>query len=125
MAAVPSLVIDLNLPFGLLVLGFSIGQAFWGIHCFQTVYYFINYPKDRPILKVIVVLLWVLDTAHQFLVLKGLWKPLLSEYGDYGNLLAVSPELIVSITCFCIRAIYSDCFHVHRFKHYSLLSLHS
>ncbi|KAH7921096.1 hypothetical protein BV22DRAFT_753441 [Leucogyrophana mollusca] len=44
----------------------------WGVTCMQTFLYFVRYQDDHRSLKTLVISVWVLDTTHQFLIVKGI-----------------------------------------------------
>ncbi|TDL24658.1 hypothetical protein BD410DRAFT_786194 [Rickenella mellea] len=107
-------VIDLSLTYGPLLIGNLIGVAFWGAQCIQTVYYFVNYPKDSTLLKTWVMVLWGLDTAHVIICVKGIWFQLIRHYGDYVSLGNIRPELIYQLMITGIVAFMAQCYLARR-----------
>jgi len=51
----------------------------------------------------------------------SVWKPLITEYGDYTNLLSVSPEFILQTLPTAVVAFMTQCFYIRRIY---LLSTH-
>ncbi|TDL19966.1 hypothetical protein BD410DRAFT_830042 [Rickenella mellea] len=100
--------------YGPLLIGNFIAVAFWGAHCILTVYYFTNYPKDRTLLKAWVALLWVLDTAHTIILIKGIWSPLISQYGNFNDIVGVRPELVYQLLITASVAFMAQCYFVRR-----------
>ncbi|KAF9058451.1 hypothetical protein BDP27DRAFT_580796 [Rhodocollybia butyracea] len=71
--------------------------AFWGITVAQVYMYFRNYPKDRLLLKLYVLWLLALSTAHEILLIKGLTRPLLFNWANVVALQSAIPEIVWQI----------------------------
>ncbi|THH21275.1 hypothetical protein EW146_g256 [Bondarzewia mesenterica] len=106
-------ILDLSPSYGATLFGSFLSSAVWGASSLQTFLYFMNYESDPLSLKIIVSVLWVLDTANEILVLKsseyhGLvsqrspftvttcsdWRCLILEYGRISCLSVSQPELM-------------------------------
>ncbi|KAI3595812.1 hypothetical protein WG66_001032 [Moniliophthora roreri] len=68
--------------FGALLIGAMIAAGFTGILNSQCMSYVKLYPKDRPIFKILVLLIWLLDASHIISVTVALWEYLIDHAGD-------------------------------------------
>ncbi|KAJ6620260.1 hypothetical protein B0H10DRAFT_2022003 [Mycena sp. CBHHK59/15] len=51
-----------------------VGSVLWGITCMQTFLYIVHHQERDPLwIKLMVVWLWFMDTAHTVLVARGFW----------------------------------------------------
>ncbi|TDL19959.1 hypothetical protein BD410DRAFT_841726 [Rickenella mellea] len=114
MAATAPVILDLSLLYGPVLIGNSIAIAFWGAQCTLTIFYFINYTKDPTLVKAWVVLLFGLDTAHTILLIKGIWVPLISQYGNFEAIAGVLPELVYQQSINAVVAFMAQCYFVRR-----------
>ncbi|THH21273.1 hypothetical protein EW146_g254 [Bondarzewia mesenterica] len=110
------IILNLTSTSGALLFGSFLSCVVWGASSFQTFLYFMNYESDPTSLKVMVSVLWVLDTANEILVLKSNWLILILEYGRISNLTVSQPELmhhtwveamvVFAVQSYFIRRIY-------------------
>ncbi|KAJ8518247.1 hypothetical protein ONZ45_g4682 [Pleurotus djamor] len=63
------------------LIGYVLATALYGITVTQTFLYFRNYAKDHIGIKLIVVLLWALDTSATALVSYSLYSYLVKDFG--------------------------------------------
>lgn len=94
--AVPTASIDLSLSWGSLLAGTFASLILYGVSILQTFIYYVQYPKDRTPLKLLVAVVLLLDTLHQFLACAGLWSYLVQYYGDFANLAVMHPPLLLA-----------------------------
>ncbi|OCB90408.1 hypothetical protein A7U60_g2419 [Sanghuangporus baumii] len=74
MSSIPSGQLDSTL--GCLFLGVVFTSVLWGAGCIQLYFYYERYWKtDRLWLKVYMCLVWMLDTAHQALLVESIYVP--------------------------------------------------
>lgn len=93
---VPTASIDLSLSWGSLLAGTFASLILYGVSILQTFIYYVQYPKDRTPLKLLVAVVLLLDTLHQFLACAGLWSYLVQYYGDFVNLAVMHPPLLLA-----------------------------
>ncbi|KIJ64708.1 hypothetical protein HYDPIDRAFT_111279 [Hydnomerulius pinastri MD-312] len=72
----------------------------YGVSIMQTFIYYVWYPKDSCAQKLLVAILFVLDTAHAFLACSGIWNYFIQDYGDLANisLMHVPITLVILVT---------------------------
>lgn len=95
-ATVPTVSIDLSLSWGSLLAGTFASLILYGVSILQTFIYYVQYPKDRTPLKLLVAVVLLLDTLHQFLACAGLWSYLVQYYGNFVNLAVMHPPLLLA-----------------------------
>jgi len=81
--------------YGAVLIGCFLAQAIWGVSTVQVFIYFQSYEKDKLPLKLLVVLLWIIDTVNQILLLKSLFPVLILQYGRVAGLLDNQTEIAV------------------------------
>ncbi|KAG9311251.1 hypothetical protein JVU11DRAFT_8335 [Chiua virens] len=94
----PSVALPFNVDntLGALLIGGLFAAAFWGITSVQAYIYFQRYPDDRPALKIIVVILWVLDTFDACLTSQILYYYLVINYMNPSSIGIPVWSIIVS-----------------------------
>ncbi|KAF8185502.1 hypothetical protein K438DRAFT_1973812 [Mycena galopus ATCC 62051] len=73
----PSLDLNLQSTYGVLLIGSFFSTAVWGI----SVIYFMMYEKDPWKLKFLILVLMTIDTANEILVLRSVWPGLILHWG--------------------------------------------
>ncbi|CAA7262231.1 unnamed protein product [Cyclocybe aegerita] len=63
----------LDNSFGAIFIGMVIAGGLWGITTAQTYWYYTTYPKDPLGWKLLVAVVWALDTVHQALISSLFW----------------------------------------------------
>ncbi|KAI9458467.1 hypothetical protein HD554DRAFT_2177360 [Boletus coccyginus] len=86
--------VQLGPTYGAELLATFLSTALWGTTCVQTLIYFIHYPNDKLLLKVLVVWLWLADTVHQMLIVKGVYDSQIVHFCDYNRVENVIPEFL-------------------------------
>ncbi|ETW83487.1 hypothetical protein HETIRDRAFT_383555 [Heterobasidion irregulare TC 32-1] len=76
---------SIDTSFGALFDGALLAFVVYGITCSQVLKYFINYPQDSRSTKLLVAVIWMLDTLHRCITIHCLWFYLVSK--GNGNLL--------------------------------------
>ncbi|KAI0368640.1 hypothetical protein BV20DRAFT_1053832 [Pilatotrama ljubarskyi] len=56
--------LDLDTTIGLIFIGFLFTGFLFGVTTAQSGWYFRHYPTDRPILRILVATIWILDAVH-------------------------------------------------------------
>ncbi|KAG1849427.1 hypothetical protein DFJ58DRAFT_451399 [Suillus subalutaceus] len=110
---------NLDTSFGPLLGSIWLAFMFYGANCLQIFVYFINYPKDRMALKVIVIVIWLFDTAHQILGSIGIWQYLVSNYGNYVFLSGTHPPLLIALVFSSMVSTIAQLFFTYRIWHLS------
>ncbi|KAI0084383.1 hypothetical protein BDY19DRAFT_997738 [Irpex rosettiformis] len=94
------IVLDLTSTFGAMIIGSALSFAIWGIICMQAYVsaflYYANYPNDRLFLKLLVFVLWGMDTARLVLEFTALWTPLISRWGSVAAIQSNLPIMLHS-----------------------------
>ncbi|TFK37299.1 hypothetical protein BDQ12DRAFT_216821 [Crucibulum laeve] len=78
--APPRIVIDNT--YGAGFIGAIVTAMLYGITTLQTWFYFVHYPKDSSENKLLVSMIWVLDTAHMALVSLCMYHYLVTNYAN-------------------------------------------
>ncbi|KAG7085520.1 hypothetical protein E1B28_003080 [Marasmius oreades] len=69
--------------FGCLFIGTTLSGAMWGVTTMQTYNYFLEYfGVDRPLLSIMVGVVYALDTVHQMMLLHLVYTYLVSNFGN-------------------------------------------
>ncbi|ESK92421.1 hypothetical protein Moror_4552 [Moniliophthora roreri MCA 2997] len=100
--------------FGALLIGAMIAAGFTGILNSQCMSYVKLYPKDRPIFKILVLLIWLLDASHIISVTVALWEYLIDHAGDEKEADYIPKSLALSIAFTAITTLLVHCFLIHR-----------
>ncbi|KAF8553199.1 hypothetical protein OG21DRAFT_1510489 [Imleria badia] len=88
--------------------------ALWGTTCMQTLIYFIQYPNERLLLKSLVMWLWLANTAHEILIVKGVYDSQIVHFCDYNRIQTVVPEFIWQVLLTSLVAVSSQIFFTSR-----------
>ncbi|KAN0126501.1 hypothetical protein V8E52_000141 [Russula decolorans] len=75
-------IIDVKASLGAILIGCFIAIALSGVVAFQACIYFRLYPNDRPVNKVMVAVVWILDLCHTFLICTSAWDYLIANFGN-------------------------------------------
>ncbi|KLO12346.1 hypothetical protein SCHPADRAFT_905150 [Schizopora paradoxa] len=92
-AALPAL----DNTMGALYVGVLLAMGLWGVSSLQMYYYFNRYSKDDYRLKLLVVLVWLLDTAHQALISHTAYSYLITNYANPVYLGHIVRSLVVMV----------------------------
>ncbi|KIJ64709.1 hypothetical protein HYDPIDRAFT_28075 [Hydnomerulius pinastri MD-312] len=100
MSAVAFTGVDLGLYTGSTLAGIFGCLVLYGVSIMQTFIYYVGYPKDSIAQKLLVAIVFVLDTAHTLLACSGIWNYLIQDYGDLPNIsvLHVPITLVILVT---------------------------
>ncbi|KAE9394599.1 hypothetical protein BT96DRAFT_185124 [Gymnopus androsaceus JB14] len=90
---------------GALLVGILFSSALWGISAAQTYIYFDTfYNQDTPRLKLLVVFVFGLDTAHQIMLCHLIYVYLVSNFGNPNYLALVVWSILVMVILSAIIA---------------------
>ncbi|KIN97279.1 hypothetical protein M404DRAFT_160698, partial [Pisolithus tinctorius Marx 270] len=71
-------------------IGLTVNIFLYGVLTTQVYLYFTAYKKDRPWLKILVVILYIADTFNCIISIYYIYDALVSHFGDEANLLRAS-----------------------------------
>ncbi|KAJ7620221.1 hypothetical protein FB45DRAFT_839480 [Roridomyces roridus] len=100
--------------FGALLVGALFASVIYGISSLQATFYFRSYRNDPMRLKVLVAVIWVLDTIHTGFVWGAVWFYLIGQYDDVGSMDYISWEIPMVIIQSALIVICVHCFFAHR-----------
>ncbi|KAF9483202.1 hypothetical protein BDN70DRAFT_929377 [Pholiota conissans] len=109
-------VLDITASYGGVLLGLLFSFALYGVSCLQVFIYSMNCEADPKHTKIMVGLLWVVETANQICLVIGSWNTFVKKWGSLVNLTTVQLGImhhiwvghivIVSVQMFLARRIY-------------------
>ncbi|KAL6307240.1 hypothetical protein BKA93DRAFT_95453 [Sparassis latifolia] len=79
-ATVPLLSINLNPILGPIFIGVVCAAMFHGFTTLQTIFYYMNYPRDGLFLKILVFSLWILDTLSLAMISHGAYTYMITNF---------------------------------------------
>ncbi|OBZ79056.1 hypothetical protein A0H81_00119 [Grifola frondosa] len=92
-----------------------ISSVLYGFTSFQTYLYFIRFGKnDTQFLKSTVTFIWILETAHEFLIGHYLYWNLITNYGNPSALLATTHVDDVTTGITALITLVVQCFYARR-----------
>ncbi|KAG1750548.1 uncharacterized protein EDB91DRAFT_1244132 [Suillus paluster] len=89
--------VDIRDTFGAGFIGGMVAAILYGITTLQTYLYYVYYPRDNKSVKLLVALVWVIDTLHVSLMCHALYYYLVSNFGDEDALSAGNWSLFTSL----------------------------
>ncbi|TEB33965.1 hypothetical protein FA13DRAFT_1789750 [Coprinellus micaceus] len=92
-------VISIHETFGAGLVGALVNAIMYGLTTLQTYLYYMYYPKDGRTNKLLVAIVWVIDTVHTVLVSMCIYFYLVSNYDNPEGLKAGHWTLFTSILC--------------------------
>ncbi|KAI0804586.1 hypothetical protein BC629DRAFT_1488146 [Irpex lacteus] len=98
-----------------IAIGFS--MALWGMTCMQMFLYFTNNFNDERLLQALVIFVWILNTANEFLLLSGLYVAIVT-----GEILLIGNsriEYLVSIWFTVLVGVATQSFFAYRIYKFS------
>ncbi|KAH9950884.1 hypothetical protein B0H21DRAFT_406834 [Amylocystis lapponica] len=78
----PLFEINLTPTMGVVFIGLLLGAIFHGITTLQSLFYYQTYPKDKLFLKVLVAVLWMLDSLSIAMVAYSLYTYLILDFAN-------------------------------------------
>ncbi|KIM81812.1 hypothetical protein PILCRDRAFT_491229 [Piloderma croceum F 1598] len=113
-------VVPLDKFLGASLIGIIISAVIYGITCMQTYLYYTKYKRnDRWTMKLVVALLWVLDSLHLVLIAIMIYYYTISNWGDVIVLIRTTWSLEVEIVIAPAVAMIVQCFFAIRIWRYS------
>lgn len=80
----------------------------------QCYYYFNRYKEDSLWIKLLVFVVWALDTTHQGLITHTAYTYLISEYGNLLFLGEIVPTLLIEVIVSGLVVLFVQSFFVLR-----------
>ncbi|KIJ64692.1 hypothetical protein HYDPIDRAFT_111259 [Hydnomerulius pinastri MD-312] len=114
MTAIGAEDINLGRSWGSTLAAVYISLVFYGISILQTFIYYVKYPNDNIYLKLLVLLVFLLDTVHAFLTCIGVWDYLVLHFGDLAYVELTHPPLLLSIIVTSLVSFTVQSFFVYR-----------
>jgi len=99
---------------GAFYIGVIAGAALWGISCMQTYLYYTSYPRDLPQLKVLVFVVWGLDTVHQVLISHAVYIYSVKNFANPAILGEVVWSVLAEVVINALTSLIVQYFFVYR-----------
>ncbi|KDQ57197.1 hypothetical protein JAAARDRAFT_207512 [Jaapia argillacea MUCL 33604] len=106
--------LDIVNTFGAAYIGSMVTLVMYGITTLQTYFYFLRFPKDERSLKVLVSIVWVLDTIHIIFVCHAMYYYLITNYNNPPGLVDGTWSLYTSVALNVLIAFIVQCFFTKR-----------
>ncbi|KAH9984079.1 hypothetical protein BJV74DRAFT_848836 [Russula compacta] len=99
---------------GAILLGCMFSTALSGMTAVQTFLYYRLYPKDPRRIKLLVIIVWLLDSMHSAFICAATWDYLILHFGDktYANVIPIS--IALSVACTASMTFLTHLFFSHR-----------
>ncbi|KAH6910922.1 hypothetical protein BKA70DRAFT_1268911 [Coprinopsis sp. MPI-PUGE-AT-0042] len=107
-------VVDVPMTFGALLVGGIIAIMFSGVTWAQCIIYAKLYAKDRGLVKILVFVVWLLDTLHTVFITLSLWSYLIIHFGKPHFIDVVPTSLALTIVVTAILTFVVHCFFIYR-----------
>ncbi|KAJ7044021.1 hypothetical protein C8F04DRAFT_1071335 [Mycena alexandri] len=106
--------VSLQSTFGSAFVGLVVSAVLYGVTILQTYLYYRNYPEDSRILKWMVAVLWLLDTAHIVLCTIAVYSVLVLNFNDPTILTTPTWCVIVQTDFNGLIGFIVECFYARR-----------
>jgi len=114
MSSSSTTIVDIADTFGALFIGGFVALITYGITLMQTYFYYLSFPKDDITTKLLVGVIWLLDTIHVVFMSYALYFYLITGFGNTLVLVDGTWPLFGSITVNVIIAFIVQCFFTER-----------
>ncbi|KAJ6557393.1 hypothetical protein DFH09DRAFT_1164045 [Mycena vulgaris] len=105
---------SLQNTFGSAFVGLVVSAILYGVTILQTYLYYRNYPEDPKVLKWMVAILWLLDTAHLALCAIAVYWVLVLNFNNPAILSTASWSMNVQTDFNGLIGLIVECFYVRR-----------
>lgn len=105
--------IDLSGTYGALFVGLAIALILWGMQTLQSVWYYLNYPKDPRMLKIWIAAICLLSTLDVGFSFAGVWEGTISSSGAVPQTFS-NPSLFYRIVVYGVVGFLSQLFFLYR-----------
>ncbi|KAJ7624480.1 hypothetical protein FB45DRAFT_83459 [Roridomyces roridus] len=106
--------VDIPKTFGALLLGALFASVLSGISDLQAMFYFKAYREDPLRLKLMVAVVWILDTIHTGLIWSAVWFYLIGSYGQFLSVDEVPWQIPMIVILTPTIGVFKDCFFAYR-----------
>ncbi|KDR76332.1 hypothetical protein GALMADRAFT_247721 [Galerina marginata CBS 339.88] len=100
--------------FGAMLIGTFVTMILYGITTLQAYFYYLSFPKDGKQTKLLVLLIWLLDTFHSIFVGHCVHRFLIAGFVDRSLLVNGNWSLFLSIGTNVLEAFIVQAFFAHR-----------
>ncbi|TDL22928.1 hypothetical protein BD410DRAFT_787743 [Rickenella mellea] len=91
-----------------------LATVLYGALTLQTYVYYQHYPTDRPTMKSLIAVLWIMNTFHMVLLILTLYHYLIRSFGNYEALAVSTWELRIHVFTNCFIAFLVQLFFACR-----------
>lgn len=108
---------------GALLVGLILSLVLYGVSCAQVWHYYISYPKDKLVLKLLVGGVMLSDTGNLVLICIATYSYLITHFGDIAHLNVVNTPIVAQVLFNGITAVLVQIFftwRIYRLSHKNL-----
>ncbi|KIJ64706.1 hypothetical protein HYDPIDRAFT_111276 [Hydnomerulius pinastri MD-312] len=106
--------VNLGYTEGATLAGIFFSLVLYGVSLLQTFIYYVRYPNDKAYLKLLVAVVFLLDTLHKFLVCAAIWNYMIEYYGNFANLYVSHAPLTISVAVTTTASFVAQSYFVWR-----------
>ncbi|KAH9854487.1 hypothetical protein C2E23DRAFT_818892 [Lenzites betulinus] len=99
---------------GAVLLGSLVALFLSGAVNMQVFLYAQLYPKDRLRLKIMVFVIWLLDTVHSVMAMLANWQYLIVHFGEWDNMDNITWSVAATVALTAFATFLVHCFFTHR-----------
>jgi len=96
------------------LIGSGFAAVLTGVVTTQTVYYYKRYQDDKPLNKLMVAVVWLLDVLHTIMIFMSDWSWLIVHFGDVGISSLIPWSLGLTVVLTAMVTIIVHAFFVYR-----------
>ncbi|KAF9224895.1 hypothetical protein BS17DRAFT_55854 [Gyrodon lividus] len=97
MSAIGAAGVNLGFYTGSTLAGIFGSLVLYGVSVLQTFIYYVSYPDDSASKKLLVIIVFLLDTVHSILACAGIWNYLVQHFGDLANIMVLHATVMIPI----------------------------
>ncbi|KAF9468552.1 hypothetical protein BDZ94DRAFT_673958 [Collybia nuda] len=105
---------SIDATYGSAFIGLVAGAILYGVTLLQTFLYYRRYPRDSIFIKLLVFLLWVLDTTHLALCTVAIYWYLVTNYSNPEALNKTTWSIDLQTDCNGLIGLIVECFFARR-----------
>jgi len=105
---------DINVTYGSAFIGLVAGAILYGVTLLQTFLYYRTYPQDSRFIKILVFVVWILDTAHLVLCTVAMYWYLVMNFNNPEALNKTSWSMNLQTDCNGLIGLIVECFFARR-----------
>ncbi|KAF8133371.1 hypothetical protein EV363DRAFT_1259064 [Boletus edulis] len=100
--------------YGSIYFAVVMSTSFYGVACMQTFFYYVHYENDPLRTKILVAVLWALNTIHEALCVAGAYKYIMGGIVSPYSFVVANPELVLMNLLTALVAVPTQGFLVYR-----------